>query len=158
MRRALVPALSLFLIACANDTERTEGEPPLPTDTTAMAPAPDASAATGIAGSWNMRIMSPAGDSVMGEYVLNAAAGDSGWVLNFPNQEPVPARVVSSSPDSTVIEAGPYPSVLRGGIPVRTHTVLTLAGDSLHARAIARYETTTADSVANVHSVGTRAP
>lgn len=156
MRRALVPALSLLLIACANDTERTEAETPPPTDTTAMAPAP--APAGGIAGDWNMRVDPLPTDTAPAQYVLHATDNDAGWTMTFTGGQPIPVRVLSTGPDSIVTEAGPYPSVMRAGLMVSVHSVFRMSGDTLRGSSVARYQTTGADSVQTRTSVGTRAP
>jgi len=156
MRRALLPALCLALIACANDTERTEADPP-PADTTAMA-APAAAPATGIAGRWNMQLDPIPTDSAPAAYVLEATDSDAGWTMTFTGGQPIPVRVISMGPDSVVTEAGPYQSVVRAGLTVTIRSVFRLQGDTLRGTTLARYQTSAADSVQTRTSVGTRAP
>jgi len=105
-----------------------------------------------------MGILALEGDSVVQTYVLTATDSTGGWTMTFPNQPPVPVRVLEMNGDSVVTEAGPYTSVVRQGAQVRTHSVMRLTGDTLHAMTEARYDVTTADSVQMRHSKGTRAP
>jgi hypothetical protein len=152
--RGLVLWCTLFLAACGG----AGGEQAPPADTSAApAPAP-APTAAGMAGNWNMGILALEGDSVVMTYVLTAADSAGGWSMTFPNQPPIPMRVLEMSADSVVTEAGPYTSVVRPGAQVRTRSVMRLAGDTLHAMTEARYDVATADSVQMRHSRGTRAP
>jgi hypothetical protein len=153
--RALVLS-ALLLVGCGGGG----GDQAPPADTTAAAPVQTAPApaAPSIAGRWNMGVLALDSDSVVQTYVLTATDSTGGWTMTFPNQPPVPMRVVSMSGDSVVVEAGPYTSVVRQGTKVRTHSVMKLTGDTLHAMTEAHYDVTTADSVQMRHSKGTRAP
>jgi hypothetical protein len=153
--RALV-LCALFLAGCA----KGGSDQPPAADTTAAAPVQPApaSAPASMAGRWNMGILALQGDSVVQTYVLTATDSTGGWTMTFPNQPPVPMRVLQMSADSVVVEAGPYESLVRQGTQVRTHSVMKLTGDTLHAMTEAHYDVTTADSVQMRHSKGTRAP
>ena len=120
--------------------------------------APEAAglAAGDVTGRWDMRATPVSGDTTPTTFILTATADTTGWTLTFPDRPPVPTRVRIEG-DSIVSEAGPYASVRRKGVQVRTNTVLRLAGDSLVGTAAARYTTAGADSVLNLRVSGTRA-
>ena len=131
-------------------------------DTAAPAAAP-ASPATlslsALAGRWNVRTVPETGpDTTTTTSVLNATADTTGWTQTFPNRQPIPVRVVAVAGDSAVTEAGPFQSVRRRGVQVRTRTVWRLQGDRLVGTSVARYVTTGPDSVHPARSEGTRAP
>jgi hypothetical protein len=120
-----------------------------------MAPAPVS--LSSFAGTWRVRGSNERGDSLVG-YQLIATADTTGWKIVFPNRPPVAAHVVAVAGDSVVIDAGPYASVLRKGVQVRTHAVVRLQGDKLVGTTVAHYATHRADSVLNIHTEGTRQP
>ena len=124
------------------------------TDTTATESS--GLAAADLAGRWNMKAVPYSGDTTPTTFVLNAAAGDDGWTLTFPGRPPLPAKVKFDA-DSVVTAAGPYESVRRKGVQVRTSSVMRLDGDSLVGTSIARYSTPNADSVIRFRTSGTRA-
>jgi hypothetical protein len=113
-------------------------------------------AAADVAGRWNMRAVPFSGDTTPTTFILTATADNNGWTLTFPDRPVVPTRVRIEG-DSIVSEAGPYASVRRKGVQVRTNTVLRLQGDSLVGTAVARYTTAGADTVLNLRVSGTRA-
>ncbi len=78
--------------------------------------------------------------------------------MGFPNQRPLPMRIVALAGDSLVSEAGPYASVCRSGVQVSTRSVLRLQGGRLVGRTVARYPTTGPDSVLQLRTEGTRQP
>jgi hypothetical protein len=59
--------------------------------------------------------------------------------------------------DSIMTEAGPYQSVRRKGVQVRTNSVMRLQGGTLVGTTTARYNVKTADSVLVLNTTGTRA-
>jgi hypothetical protein len=92
-------------------------------------------------------------------YDLKATPDTTGWTITFPNRPPVPVRVVSVAGDSIVTDAGPYPSVLRKGVQVRTRGAFRLQDGKLVGTTVATYTgTKTADSMLTVRSEGTRKP
>jgi hypothetical protein len=92
-------------------------------------------------------------------YVFTATANSDGWSIKFPDRaRPVPVKVVAVAGDSVVIDAGPYPSVLRKGVQVRTHGAMRLQDGKLVGTTIAHYSVKTADSVRTVRMEGTRVP
>jgi hypothetical protein len=136
-------------------------------DTTAMsapAPAPEPAPAApapislaDVAGKWTMRTMPENSDSTLVTYELVAKAENSGWVFNFPKRKPVPVKVTASG-DSLITEAGPYESVLRKGIQVKTNSVLRLKDGKLVGTTIAHYKTTGPDTVRTLRVEGTKKP
>src|SRR5437016_5811244 len=63
---------------------------------------------------WELRAMVGAHDSVIVTFTITVGA-DGKWTTALPEHDPIPMRIVASGGDSTVAEAGPYPSVLRKG-------------------------------------------
>lgn len=121
---------------------------------TTTAPAPVNLA--DVAGKWNMRSVPTTGDTTAATYVLTATSNTSGWTITFPGRAPIAARV-SVDGDSIMIDAGPYPSVLRKGVQVTTNGVARLQGGSLVGGNTAHYTVKTADSVLTLNTTGTRA-
>ncbi len=131
---------------------------PAPAPAAAPAPAPAATLSfDDLKGKWSMHTMNEAGDTTLVTYVMNATGTASGWTLNFPKRAPVAAKVAVSG-DSLVIDAGPYPSVLRKGVSVTTRNVSRLQDGRLVGTTVAHYDTKGADSVRQLRSEGTRAP
>jgi hypothetical protein len=126
-------------------------------DTTAMAPEPAGITLADVAGTWTVNAVSEAGDTVP-QFELVATADPSGWVLHYPDRDPVPVRIIEVAGDSIVTEAGPYNSLLRPGTQVWTHGVWRLEGDRLMGTTTAHFQTTDPDSVITVRSEATRAP
>jgi hypothetical protein len=109
-----------------------------------------------VAGRWRMRAMNYRGDSLT-VYELTAAGDTTGWSMTFPNRPALPLQIITVAGDSIVTETGPYPSVLRSTIAVRSlRTVHRLEGAELVGSFTARYETTAPDSVLHGTVVGTR--
>jgi len=150
---------ALLVLACGKAKEEPamdQGAAAPAADSAAMAPAaPAPISLADVAGKWKMRTTNEAGDSTLVEYSLDATA-DSTWVLHFPKRPPVKARV-SASGDSIITEAGPYESVLRKGVQVKTTTVFRLQDGKLVGTTVAHYTTKGADSVRNLRAEGTRA-
>lgn len=121
------------------------------------APEPTGLAAANLAGKWNMTAIPFSGDTARTTFVLNATADNTGWTLTFPGRPPVPARITIAG-DSITTDVGPYESVRRKGVQVRTNSVMTLQNDSLVGTTVARYTTTGRDSVLRLRVSGTRAP
>ena len=151
MRAVAIACCAALLVGC----KKSENPPPQPASPTAMAPAPVS--LSSFAGRWRVRGLNERGDSIVG-YLLTATADTAGWKLVFPNRAPVAARVVAVAGDSVVMEAGPYESVLRKGVQVRTHAVLRLQGGKLVGTTVAHYVTSRPDSVLHIRNEGTRQP
>ncbi|MFL5575638.1 MAG: hypothetical protein ACJ79S_06715 [Gemmatimonadaceae bacterium] len=152
---------SLLIAGCGrSDRARAAGTTgAAPAAATRSAGAAPAIALTDLAGKWNMRATPTTGrDTSPTVYVLTATGDTSGWALTPRNRKPIPVRVVAVAGDSVVIEAGPYESMRRKGVPVYVRTVLRMRGDSLVGTTTAHYATKRADSVLAVRVVGTRAP
>ena len=164
MRRfAFTCCCAAVLGACGKSESKSTADTatvaaPTPAPAEAPAPAPAATLSLGdLKGKWNMRTTNAAGDSTLVTYVMSATGSTSGWTLNFPKRPPVAATVAVSG-DSLVIDAGPYPSVLRKGVKVTTHGVSRLQDGKLVGTTVAHYETTGPDSVRQLRIEGTRAP
>jgi hypothetical protein len=147
----LVGVLALGCARPAAD-EATETEEPM-ADT--MAAAPTISLAD-IAGTWDMRAVPESGpDTTTTVYQIEATP--DGLTYYLPDRDPVAATVTTSG-DSIMVESGPFQSMRRDGVTVRTNTVFRLEGDRLVGTVVAHYETSEADSVLRLRAEGTRAP
>jgi hypothetical protein len=159
MRPPLITTLccAVALAACAKSEKA-------PVDTTPAAatpappPAPPPIKLGDVAGKWNVT-GKVTGDTTTVKYVFTATADTTGWTIKFPDRaKPVPVHVVSVAGDSIVISAGPFPSVLRKGVNVKTQGALRLQNGKLVGTQVAHYSVKTADSVRTVTTEGTRAP
>ena len=112
-------------------------------------------AAADIAGRWDMTAIPFSGDTTPTRFTLNATGNDEGWTISFPGRPPIPTRTRFDA-DSVVTEIGPYESVRRKGVQVRTKSVMRLEGDTLVGTSIARYTTQGADSVLMLRTSGIR--
>lgn len=92
-----------------------------------------------MAGTWNMRTLNMAADSVLVTYDIFATNDVSGWTLTFPGRDPIPVRVIEVAGDSVVLDAGPYASALQQGVTVSTRFDMRLQGDSLAGLITAIY-------------------
>jgi len=97
-------------------------------------------------------------DGTVVESELTATADTSGWTVTFPNQKPIPVRVIAVAGDSIVTKAGPYESVLRKGVQVTSRAVRRLQDGKLVGTSVSRYATSGPDSVARYRMEGTRVP
>jgi hypothetical protein len=155
MRRLAMLSVAILFVACA----KTEN-PPADTGM-AVAPAPETPAATPIsltdvAGTYTMTGKNEAGDSTLLTYELNAT-DTTGWSIQYTDRKnPEKVRIVSVAGDSIVVEAGPYPSVLKKGVMLTTHTVWRLQNGKLVGRTVAHWATKDPDSVRIVVSEGVR--
>ena len=119
-------------------------------------PAKNPLALSDVAGRWKMRAENARGDSLT-VYELTATSDTTGWTITFPNRPPLPLQIITVAGDSIVTETGPYPSVLRQTVAVRSlRSVNRLEGDMLVGNFVARYETTRADSILYGVHRGTR--
>lgn len=154
MRRFALLCCAAVIAGCAK-----KDEAPADTAAAAMTPPPPAPIALAdVAGKWNVTGKNEAGDSTLVTYTLTTTADTTGWTITFPNRRPVPVRVVAVAGDSIVIAAGPYESVLRRGVQVRTTGTLRIQDGKLVGSSTARYSTKRADSVIIVRQEGTRMP
>ena len=112
-------------------------------------------AAADIAGQWDMTAVPFSGDTTPTRFTLNATGNDEGWTISFPGRAPIETRIRFDA-DSVVTEVGPYESVRRKGVQVRTQSVMRLQGDTLVGTSIARYTTQGKDSVLRLRTSGVR--
>jgi hypothetical protein len=147
------------LVGCGRSDTETAADTAAGTPATATAaePAPAPISLADLAGTWKMRSTPETGDTTSIQYELHAAAEPSGWTINFPKRKPIPVRVTPGG-DSLLTEAGPYPSVIRKGVQVRTQGVMRLEGGKLVGTTVARYTTTGPDSVVRLRTEGTKSP
>ena len=155
MRRLALLSSIIVAVAC------TKAESP-PADTgmaAAPAPAPAPAAAPislkDVAGKYTVTGKNEAGDSTLLTYTLNAAADTTGWNIVFANGQKVSQHVMVDG-DSIIADAGPYPSFLRKGVKVTTHTVFHVDNGKLMSRTVAHYNVKTADSVKVIVAEGVK--
>src|SRR5690349_7808016 len=79
---------------------------------------------------WELRAMVGPHDSVIVTFTITVGA-DHKWTMALPEHDPIPMRIVTTGGDSTVAEAGPYPSVLRKGETVNARYVAHFHGDEV---------------------------
>jgi hypothetical protein len=154
MRAVTSCCIALLLIGCGKPAERpadtTVGEAP------AMEEAPATASLADMAGTWHIRSKVEGSDREL-TYDLVATADQSGWALKFPGRDPIPVRVVAVEGDSVVFEAGPFESMLRKGVQVKTSRVVARLEDGkLRGTTTAWYDVTGADTVAHLTLEGTR--
>ena len=159
-----------FLMVCcaayAASSCTAKRENPNTSDTAAGAVATQDSAGAhtaltpaAVQGRWNI-LATPEGggaDSMVTQYVLNAAGDPKTWTIIYPGRQPVPIEATFSG-DSIITKAGPYQSFRRRGVRVQTEGVFRLEGERLVGRTVAHYRTSSADSVLRLRTEGTRAP
>jgi hypothetical protein len=152
MRRTLLLCVVL-LFGCA------KSEPPASQSTSTETAGATISLAD-VAGTWDGTVMAAGNDTVLTQIEVTATAEPTGWSMTVTNaKDPtlksvVPATSVVAEGDSVVVEAGPFPSVLRAGQQVSTHTVYRLQGGQLVGDILATYPAS-GETVA-LHSVATR--
>jgi hypothetical protein len=154
--------LTLTVGVCTMVACSTKESPPPPAPPMAPAAQPPAQPATpidlkSIAGTWHFKVMGATNDSVLTTYTLVVTADTNGWTMTLPNRKPLPLHVVLSG-DSVMLRSPQYQSVLRKGLKVSTTSVMRRTGDKLTGNSVAHYAISTADSVLELRSVGTRAP
>jgi hypothetical protein len=148
------------LVGCGgsdNEAATDSAANPPAAATPAAEPAPAPISLADLAGTWKMRSTPETGDTTSIQYELHAKAEPSGWTLNFPKRKPIPVRVTPGG-DSLLTDAGPYPSVIRKGVQVRTQGVMRLQDGKLVGTTVARYTTSGPDSVVRLRTEGTKAP
>ncbi len=159
MRRFAFFCCAAILASCAKSEDRAADEGAA-RDTAAapeMAPASATISLADVAGKWKVRATDEDGSNVV-ESELTATADTSGWTLTFPNRKPIPVRVIAVAGDSIITEAGPYESVLRKGVQVRSRTVSRLQDGKLVGSLVGTFATKGGDSVAHRRLEATRAP
>ena len=139
-------------LACAASADR--GDTAAARELTPAAKNP--LALSDVAGRWRLKAMNYRGDSLT-TYTITATGDTSGWSITFPNRPALPLQIVGVAGDSIVTETGPYPSVLRSTVSVRSlRSIYRLEGGQLVGSFTARYETTLPDSVLHGTHVGSR--
>jgi hypothetical protein len=156
VRHLVVCCCAVILVACSKSKEQPAADEMA--DAAAAPEAPAAIALADVAGKWSVRVLPESGDSALLAFDMVATGDTSGWTYNFPKRNPVPVRVVAVEGDSIVTEAGPFPSNIRKGVQVTTHTVHRLQEGKLMSEVTARYATSGPDSVVHLRFEGTRAP
>jgi len=158
MRPIFILSCAVAIVGCAKSENKPADTTPAAA-TPAPPPAPPALKLSDVAGKWNVKGMSATSDSTLVTYLFTATADTTGWSIKFPNRaKPVVVHVVSVAGDSVVIDAGPFPSVLRKGVTVRTRGALRLQDGKLVGTTVAHYSVKTADSVRTIRMEGTKAP
>ena len=143
-----------LLLACAAPS--ADGRPDSAAGTVPTFAAKNPLRPADVAGRWRVKAMNYRGDSLT-TYELVATADTTGWTLTFPNRPALPLQIIAVAGDSIVTETGPYPSILRRTIGVRSlRSVHRLEGDEIVGSFTARYETTAPDSVLHGTHVGRR--
>jgi hypothetical protein len=147
------------VLACAAPETETTADTAAALDTAAAAitPAPASTpiSLADVAGRWNVR----ATNGQAFTYQVNNTSSRSGWTFTAPNRRPVPVRVIAVAGDSIITEAGPFESIIRRGVQVRSsRSVLRIQNGELVGTTVARYITTGPDTVAYITFRGTRAP
>ncbi len=160
MRRLALLSSIVFAVACSKsesppaDTGMAAAPAPAP------APAPAAPTAAPIslkdvAGTYTVTGKNERGDSTLITYTLNAMPDTTGWNIVFTNGQKVSQHVMVDG-DSIISDAGPYPSFLRKGMKVTTHTVFHVVNGKLVSRTVAHYNVKTADSVRIIVAEGVK--
>jgi hypothetical protein len=86
----------------------------------------------GISGTWNVRSVVGANDSVLIIFALTIAADGKSAIMKIPNEAPVPMRILAVGGDSIVTEAGPYASIVRASGSVKSlRSVAYFKGDEM---------------------------
>lgn len=144
IRRSLALACVVLIAACASRTIP-------PADVSRGASLAD------MAGTWNMRTLNMAGDSVLVTYDIFATNDITGWTLTFPGRAPIPVRVIEVAGDSVMIDAGPYDSALQHGVTVSTRFDMKLEGDRLTGLITAIYNMPQGQTTVPLRVEGARA-
>lgn len=158
MRHLIIVASAAALLGCAKADKPADTPAAAPAATPAPVPPPPGITLADVAGKWNVVGKNETGDSTLVNYVFTATPDSSHWTMTFPGRPAVPVHVVSVAGDSIEIAAGPYSSVLRKGVQVKTHGSLRMQGGKLVGTTRAHYSVKTADSVRVLKTEGTRAP
>jgi len=147
---------AVVLVGCSRSKQTAAGDTSVSTTPPPAAGAAATLSLNDLAGAWNLRVMNEAGDSTLLNEVLNATATPTGWTIVRGTLPPNAVRP-SVDGDSLITDGGPYPSALRKGVNVTTHSVWRLQGGKLVGTTTAHYMTNSADSVRHLRVEGTRA-
>jgi hypothetical protein len=159
MRTMMSCWIALALVGCSKPADKPADtameDPSRGAEDSAAAAAPAAFSLADVAGTWHVTgKVEGSGKEV--KYDMVATSDRDGWSIKFPGRDPIPMRIVAVEGDSIVSEAGPFESVLRKGVQVRTNAVTRLQDGKLVGRTIAHYPVKGADSVARITFEGTR--
>jgi hypothetical protein len=150
---------AIALVGCARSDDAAASDTAAGTVTAGTATAAPQPISLGdVAGRWTVRAVPETGDTTAVISQLNASADTSGWTMTLPNRPPTATRVVAVAGDSIVTENGPYESVLRKGVQVRTRSVMRLRDGKLVGYTVAHYSTGNADSILRLRTEATRTP
>lgn len=159
MRRVPMPLttilLGLLLGACVEQepADEMEAEEQPAAEEPAPTPAPSMSLAD-FEGSWNATTYLESGDTV--EYTMTATADTSGWMIDLPDRDPMPMRILSTEGGSVVSEIGPYESILREGVMVTVRSTNRIENGRMVGTMEAHYAGVGADSIVRGRVEGTR--
>lgn len=111
-----------------------------------------------LSGRWNVRVIPELGDTTSISFLLTATSSTNGWTITFPDQKPIPARVLLVAGDSVLIETGPFPSTRRPGVQTIARDVYHLRVDELVGTAVWRDLISAPDSIVRMRLAGSHAP
>lgn len=138
MRRPLLLCAVLF-VGCAQSEPPVSESTPMGETTMSLAD---------VAGTWDGTVTAADNDTVLSVVELTATAEATGWTMRVANaktptmQTVVPITSVVAEGDSMIVDAGPFPSVLRAGQQVATHTIYRLLDGKLVGTIQATYPAT----------------
>ncbi|MDX1675722.1 MAG: hypothetical protein R3314_13085 [Longimicrobiales bacterium] len=88
-------------------------------------------------GTWNAMAYMESGDTVPSTII--ATADPDGWMVEFPERDPLPMRLLEVSGDSVVSEIGPYESLLRDDVMVTVRSVTRIVDGRMVGTMEAHY-------------------
>ncbi len=145
----------LLIGACAEQegTDEMEAADEQMTEAPAAAEAPTVSLEQ-FAGTWDATTYLESGDTV--DYTMTATADTTGWMIDLPDRDPMPMRILAVEGDSVVSEIGPYESILREGVMVTVRSVSRIQDGRMIGTMEARYQGADSVTVVNGTMEGTR--
>jgi hypothetical protein len=154
-RLTAVAIATMLLVSCAKKADDNAGTV---ADTSAqMAAAAKPLTLGDVAGTWKVEVSLAHNDSIVNAHTLWATADTTGWKMLFDGRsDTIPVRVLGIAGDSVMTVFGPYSSALRKDVKVVTNHNFHVQGNSLTGNLVAHYSVTTADSVVQLRSRGTR--
>jgi hypothetical protein len=158
MRRVALLCCAALAVAACSTSDSTEDLGDTAAGAVAATTQPASISLGEVAGRWTVRAVPETGDTTAVISQLNAGADTTGWTMTLQNRPPVATRVVLVSGDSIVTENGPYESVLRKGVQVRTRSVMRLRDGKLVGTTVATYSGAGADSILRLRTEATRVP
>ena len=155
MRRVTFPLATvlcgLLIAGCGDQGAMEDAET---AEEAAPAEMPAAPSLADFAGTWEAFAYMESGDTV--PHTLTATATTEGWMIDLPDRDPMPMRIVEASGDSVVSVIGPYESILRPGVMVTVRSVSRVEGDRLVGTMEATYQGGEGESVVTGTVEGTR--